>query len=128
MPEKPNLTMLNNGSLRSFYNIQKHFQEKVIKKYGYDGVSSEDLQMLPVDNVQAAKYHMLALMEEVGELVKSDKRWKNFRNTHYDKDNKLEEISDCFITLLNVCLYSGISDEELIDAIFKKMMHNNERV
>lgn len=128
MSADPNKTMFNHGSLMGFYNTQMNFQMNVINKYGYEGVSSEDIKSLPIDNVSIAKYHMLALMEEVGELVKSDKRWKNFRNTHYDKDNKLEEISDCFITLLNICLYSGISSEELADAIVKKMMHNDERI
>ena len=71
---------------------------------------------------------MLALMEETGELVKSDKRWKNYRNTHYDKSNKLEELSDCFITLFNIAMYSGISSEELELALTKKMDENIERI
>ena len=68
------------------------------------------------------------LMEETGELVTSDKRWKNHRNTHYDKSNKLEELSDCFITLFNVAMYSGISAEELGLALTKKMDENIKRI
>ena len=111
-------------SFAYFFNNQVNFQKEVNEKFGY-GVKVESI---PEDNVEIAKYHMLALMEETGELVKSDKRWKNYRNTHYDKDNKLEELSDCFITLFNVAMYSGISAEELELALTKKMDENAERI
>ena len=107
-----------------FFNDQVAFQKEVNKKFGY-GVKVENI---PEDNVDVAKYHMLALMEETGELVKSDKRWKNYRNTNYDKSNKLEELSDCFITLFNVAMYSSISAEELELALTKKMDENIKRI
>ena len=62
-----------------FFNNQVAFQKEVNKKFGY-GVKVENI---PEDNVDVAKYHMLALMEEAGELVKSDKRWKNYRTNRY---------------------------------------------
>lgn len=107
-----------------FFNDQVNFQKEVNENFGY-GVKVE---RIPEDNIEIAKYHMLALMEEVGELIKSDKRWKNYRNTHFDKDNKLEELSDCFITLFNIAMYSGISAEELEIALTKKMDENVERI
>lgn len=111
-------------SFTDFFNGQVAFQKEVNEKFGY-GVSVKNI---PEDNVEVAKYHMLALTEETGELVKSDKRWKNYRNTHYDKSNKLEELSDCFITLFNVAMYSGISAEELELALTKKMDENMKRI
>ena len=111
-------------SFVDFFNDQVNFQKEVNEKFGY-GVKVESI---PEDNVEIAKYHMLALMEETGELVKSDKRWNNYRNTHYDKDNKLEELSDCLITLFNVAMYSGISAEELELALTKKMDENAKRI
>ena len=107
-----------------FFNDQVAFQKEVNEKFGYNA----KVESIPEDNIEIAKYHMLALMEETGELVKSDKRWKNYRNTHYDKSNKLEELSDCFITLFNVAMYSGISAEELELALTKKMDENIERI
>lgn len=107
-----------------FFNDQVAFQKEVIEKFGYNA----KVENIPEDNVEVAKYHMLALMEETGELVKSDKRWKNYRNTHYDKSNKLEELSDCFITLFNIAMYSGISAEELELALTKKMDENIKRI
>lgn len=107
-----------------FFNDQVNFQKEVNEKFGYGA----KVEHIPEDNVEIAKYHMLALMEETGELVKSDKRWKNYRNTHFDKDNKLEELSDCFITLFNVAMYSGISAEELELALTKKMDENVKRI
>ena len=113
-----------NKSFTDFFNDQVAFQKEVIEKFGYNA----KVESIPEDNVEVAKYHMLALMEETGELVKSDKRWKNYRNTHYDKSNKLEELSDCFITLFNVAMYSGISAEELELALTKKMDENIKRI
>ena len=107
-----------------FFNDQVAFQKEVNEKFGYNA----KVENIPEDNVEVAKYHMLALMEETGELVKSDKRWKNYRNTHYDKSNKLEELSDCFITLFNIAMYSGISAEELELALTKKMDENYNRI
>jgi NTP pyrophosphatase (non-canonical NTP hydrolase) len=116
--------MKMNKSFTDFFNDQVTFQKEVNERFGY-GVSVENI---PEDNVEIAKYHMLALMEEMGELVKSDKRWKNYRNTHFDKNNKLEELSDCFITLFNVAMYSGISAEEIELALTKKMDENMKRI
>lgn len=111
-------------SFADFFNKQVDFQKEVNERFGY-GVKVEHI---PEDNVEVAKYHTLALMEETGELVKSDKRWKNYRNTYFDKANKLEELSDCFITLFNVAMFSGISAEELELALSKKMVENMKRV
>lgn len=111
-------------SFADFYNDQIAFQNEVVEKIGY-GI---EVKSIPEDNVEIAKYHMLALIEETGELVKSDKRWKNYRNKHFDKANKLEELSDCFITLFNVAMFSGISAEELELSLSNKMAENAKRI
>lgn len=113
-----------NKLFADFFNDQINFQKELVNRIGY----SVNVEEIPEDNVELCKYHMLALMEETGELVKSDKRWKNYRNTHFDKDNKLKELSDCFITLFNVAMYSGISAEELELALTKKMDENVKRI
>lgn len=107
------------------FGKQIEFQKAVCEKFGYEGKNPD---CIPCDNVDIAKYHLLALLEESGELVKSDKRWKNFRNTHYDKTNKLEELADCFITLMNVAMYSDIDSNELEKAIYKKISENHIRI
>ena len=113
-----------NKTLEECYDEQVKFQKEVAKKYGYN----VDVKNIPEDNIEVAKYHMLALLEEAGELVKSDKRWKNYRNTYYDKQNKLEELSDCIITLFNVAMFSGISGKELAEALETKMNENYNRI
>ena len=113
-----------NKTLEECYDEQVKFQKEVAKKYGYN----VDVKNIPEDNIEVAKYHMLALLEEAGELVKSDKRWKNYRNTYYDKQNKLEELSDCIITLFNVAMFSGISGKELAEALETKMNENIKRI
>ena len=111
-------------TLEECYDEQVKFQKEVVKKYGYN----VDVKNIPEDNIEVAKYHMLALLEEAGELVKSDKRWKNYRNAYYDKQNKLEELSDCIITLFNVAMFSGISGKELAEALETKMNENYNRI
>lgn len=113
-----------NKTLEECYDEQVKFQKEVAKKYSYN----VDVKNIPEDNIEVAKYHMLALLEEAGELVKSDKRWKNYRNTYYDKQNKLEELSDCIITLFNVAMFSGISGKELAEALETKMNENYNRI
>ena len=113
-----------NKTLEECYDEQVKFQKEVAKKYGYN----VDVKNIPEDNIEVAKYHMLALLEEAGELVKSDKRWKNYRNTYYDKQNKLDELSDCIITLFNVAMFSGISGKELAEALETKMNENYNRI
>ena len=113
-----------NNSFVDLYYQQIKFQQEVIKNIGYNA----DVKQIPEDNIKIAKYHMLAMMEEVGELVKSDKRWKNYRNKHFDKENKLEELSDCFITLFNIAMFSGISAQELEDALVAKIERNKKRI
>lgn len=110
--------------MKKIYDKQKKFQEEVIKKFGYyDNHSIK----IPSDDVMVSSYHMLAMLEEIGELVKSDKRWKNFRNNKFDRDNKLEELCDCFITLMNIAMFSGFSGEEVEEAVANKIDENYER-
>lgn len=120
---------MNSNRRRTFFEYycgQTAFQRMVVNKMGYN--EKIDPEQLPLDVPNLSSYHLLSLLEELGELVKSDKRWKNYRNTHYDKSNKLEELADCFIVLMNVAIFSGISPDEFENAIFDKMIENVKRV
>jgi NTP pyrophosphatase (non-canonical NTP hydrolase) len=114
-----------NGKLFSeLYEMQIAFQTTLNSIYNY----SAKIGTIPEDNVQLLQYHMLLLFEEAGELLKSDKRWKNYRNEYFDKDNKLEEICDCFIALMNVAMFSGFTGDELEQAIEDKIEKNYKRI
>ena len=117
----------NNITLQFLYNLQLKFQKEICSKDSKISYK-DDVNTLPIDNANLFQFHCLSLLEEIGELVKSDKRWKNYRNTKYDKGNKLEEISDCFIVLLNICIFSGFSDKEIENAILNKMLNNFDRI
>lgn len=114
----------NKLKLTDLYLAQINFQEILLKNnlYSQSGIN------LPVDNLELFKYHVLQLMSEVGEVLESDKRWKNYRNTKYDFDNKKEEIADCFIVLMNVAIFSGIYPSELTVLIKEKIEKNYERI
>lgn len=102
--------------LVQLFEYQKAFQ----KLLGID--------KLPVDNPQAMQLHLLGLVGEIGEVLQADQRWKtNGRNTHFDFKNKKVEIADCFIYLINVCLFSNISAEEITESIIKKIDENYMR-
>ena len=67
-------------------------------------------------------------MSEIGEVLEADKRWKSFRNDKYDKDAKADEIADCFIVLMNIAMFSGMSASELYDTISAKIDIVSERI
>ena len=83
---------------------------------------------IPVDDVKLMSYHIQQLVSEIGEVLNADKRWKNFRNERYDENEKLEEIADCFIVLMNVAMFSGIDGAQLTKAIEEKLNKVSERI
>ena len=83
---------------------------------------------LPVDRPMLASYHVQQLVSEIGEVLDADKRWKNFRNEKYDKDAKAEELADCFIVLMNICMFSGLSGEDMEQAISSKIDKVSARI
>lgn len=106
----------NNFNLKQIFNKQIAFQQKVTK-----------IENLPVDDPHWYSYHMLAMMEEMGEVLKADKRWKTHRN-YYNSIEKLDEIADIFITLLNICIFSDIDCDKLLQTVNNKIDENEIRL
>lgn len=103
-------------TLTSLYNNQLEFQELLGNVH------------IPKDDPNEMAHHLLGLVTEIGEVAQADKRWKkNKRNKHYDFQEKLDEIADCFIFLLNVCIYSDITPWQLLNAVDKKIEENKRR-
>lgn len=118
----------NRLTFNYLFNKQKANQSKMLEDGLYDMFKSKDTHSIPVDDVKLMSYHVQQLMSEIGEILGADKRWKNFRNTKYDENNKLEEIADCFIVLMNVAMFSGFDGSQLADAINKKLNEVSERI
>lgn len=120
--------------LEYVFEIQAENQREMLKKGMYHGLCSDDVEKtsfdveLPIDDPKLFSYHVQQLMSEIGELLDADKRWKNFRNGKYDKDSKLEEIADCFIVLVNICLFSDVSYIELLNKVIDKIKEVRRRV
>lgn len=121
--------MSDERSFVQLFEAQAENQREMLKKGMYDdfvnSIKYESgfdvyIEGLPVDEPKLASYHIQQLMSEIGEVLDADKRWKNFRNDKYDKKSKLEELADCFIVLMNICMFSGISAEDLEKAIADK--------
>lgn len=111
------------------FNKQAENQREMINAGTYDGVADVEYGCeLPIDNIRMASYHVQQLVSEIGEVLSSDKRWKNMRNNHNCPENKLEEIADCIIVGMNIAMYSGFTGEQLEEAIFKKIDTVADRV
>lgn len=110
-----------NKSLSSLFFLQKEFQYKILKNKG------QTIE-LPIDSPEWFAYHTNAMVEELGECLKADKRWKTHRNAHYDRENKLEEIADIFITAINIALYSGFNADDIYEEIISKIGENSQKI
>lgn len=108
--------MKMNGDFQRLFDMQAGFQKEVT------GLA------LPADEIVWFQYHMSAMQEELGEVLKADKRWKTHRNAHYDPENKLEELADVFVTAINLALFSGFDANMIAAAIEGKIAENKRKL
>ena len=106
----------NDNWFKASYDNQIHFQEAITGA------------KCPGDNLQQFSYHIQAMVEELGEVMKADKRWKTHRNHRYEPAEKLDEIADVFITAMNIAIHSGFTADEMEEAISNKIKENYERL
>lgn len=120
--------------LDDLFERQGEIQREMHKEGMYAGFVSTELSDeiamtgLPIDSPTLSSYHVQHLISEIGEVLDADKRWKNFRNEKYDKAAKVDELADCFIVLMNICMYSDINAGELELAIMDKQDTVRNRV
>ena len=74
-----------------------------------------------------------AAIVEIGEMLQEDTRWKkevtgSTREPRYNIDNFKEEFADVAIYLTNVLIYAGISVDEIMEVIDKKITKNCKRL
>lgn len=119
-------------TLTDLFVQQANNQQEMLKNGMYDKFVDNGYQIsetgLPVDSPMLASYHIQQLVSEIGEVLDADKRWKNFRNEKYDKDAKAEELADCFIVLMNICMFSGLTGEDIEQAISSKIDKVSSRI
>ena len=121
-------------SIVELFETQGEIQRNMHQQGMYAGFVSPEmsdeivLSGLPIDSPTLSSYHVQHLMSEIGEVLDADKRWKSFRNEKYDKEAKVDELADCFIVLMNICMYSDINAGELELAIMDKQQIVKDRV
>lgn len=115
MTRRKKMTGKMNNFAQSFDN-QIHFQEAITGA------------KCPGDNLKQFSYHVQAMVEELGEVMKADKRWKTHRNERFEPAEKLDEIADVFITAMNIAIHSGFTAETIEQAIAHKIEENYERL
>ena len=103
--------------LESMFDMQSILQNRMFGK----------LANGPKDSVEDFHYSITALVSEIGEVLSADKRWKNARNAHYDRKEKLFELVDCMAFLINAIQYSGFTVEEFYEAFANKNQINLNR-
>lgn len=108
--------MTGKTNFKESYDNQIHFQEQITGA------------KCPGDNLAQFSYHIQAMVEELGEVMKADKRWKTHRNHRYEPEEKLDEIADMFITAMNIAIHSGFTAETIEMAISNKINENYERL
>lgn len=114
----------NSKSFQELFRKQIEYQQEVNK---LESDTKDDL-VLPQDLTLKFQYHMTAMTEELGEVLKADKRWKTHRNQRYVPSEKLDELADVFITAMNLVIFSGFSAEELLSEVDKKILENIGRL
>lgn len=120
--------MMNKIAFQDLFESQISFQNVLIEKGLYERFKSNETTNAPIDDISLASYHIQQLVSEIGEILNADKRWKSHRNDRYDKQEKLEEIADCFIVLMNVAMFSGFDGDTIAEAIKSKLDKNIERL
>lgn len=109
-------------SFESLYEDQILYQKRLL--ISLDKCQEDAVKDVPCDDTKWFSYHMQAMIEELGEVSKADKRWKTHRNENYNKAEKYFEIADVFITAMNLAIYSGMSYEELKNVVREKIKEN----
>lgn len=121
------------NSFSELYESQINFQLSLFSQFNSNSIlppdfSDKQVEYLPIDNIEWFKYHCLSMVEELGEVLQSDKRWKIHRNQKYIKGEKLDELADIFLTFCNMAIYSGFSSQELYKSILNKVQMNHKRI
>lgn len=117
-------------AFESLYYSQINFQQELMNKGKYDAFTDKQDAKLPSDDIHLFSYHMQQMMSELGEVLAADKRWKNYRNETTEEmlEHKKEELADCMIVLMNLCIFSGLSADEVLGVVARKINENFIRI
>lgn len=102
--------------LQDIYQKQVKFQELITGN------------ILPCDDIHWFSITIPLLIEEIGEVLKEDKRWKAFRNVKFDPQAKKDELVDVFIVMLNLLIFSDVNIEEFLAKVNAKIDVNTKRL
>lgn len=113
-------SVVRSDSFNELFAAQRLNQKFLLNAGKYDDFT-DARNPEPVDDPRLCSYHVQQLVSEIGEVLEADKRWKNFRNDKHDAAAKADEIADCFIVLMNIAMFSGMTGEELYAAVERKI-------
>lgn len=115
-------------NLSELYCEQVANQMRMLRAGVYDGFKANTTNYPITDDVGIFSYQIQQLMSEIGEVLEADKRWKSHRNSRYNFQQKVSEIADCFIVMMNIAMFSGIPVDVLEEAIEKKIALVKKRI
>lgn len=105
--------------IEDIWQAQKELQDLLYDYYSF-----------PEDSISIFSYNMLLLLEEAGELLQADKRYRvenYYTSVELDEsalNKKLEEIADLFIVCMNIAMSSGFDLEDVLQAVELKQKCN----
>lgn len=113
---------MESKTLKELFDVQAGNQREMLKAGMYACQVGGPIDVeLPMDSVSLSSYHVQQLVSEIGEVLTADKRWKSHRQDNYNSQDKLEEIADCFIVMMNVAMFSGFDGDDVTKAISDKL-------
>lgn len=105
--------------LFKLFDLQKDLQKRLFGDY------------LPQVNPCPEKYPITitSIIAELGEILENVQQWKDWKKNPKDIDinNLRMEIADLWHFVINLTLYSGMSDVDLYNEFVKKNKVNHER-
>ncbi len=82
---------------------------------------------LPCDIEDNFFYNVLLMFEEIGEILHTDRRYRReaYRATNnYNEREKISELADLFLIILNLIIYSGYELDTFLDIVQRKQTEN----
>ena len=72
---------------------------------------------------------LLGIIGEVGEVMEASQEWKYHRTNkpQTDREHLIEEVADIWKYAINLVLYLGFDNDDLVEAFMKKTKVNFER-
>lgn len=119
---------ISQNQLEMMWDQQEHFvkllqQKRQFPDYPID-ISTKSGQQF----IDGLNYHIMKELFESGQHLKNCKSHRSTEITDFDFEAYVEELTDSFHLLIEMCIYAGISREKFVEVYMKKGEKNRDRI